>query len=120
MGQMVEALDRGVSTFSTTAINLPFVAVHRRYRAGDRAGAVALFAEISPMVIWCQQHIEVSVAFLKRYCHATGLFSTARVRPPAAEFDGIHVRIADELIDLITRVEARLRADRGRPARRAP
>ena len=36
LGQMIEALDRGVSTFTTTAINLPFVEVHRLYRAGDR------------------------------------------------------------------------------------
>jgi len=113
MGQMVEALDRGVSTFSTTAINRPFVEVHRRYRAGDREGARALFAEISPMVIWCQQHIEVSIAFLKRYCHAVGLFTTARVRPPAAEFDEIHQHIADELIDLVVGIEARLRAEGG-------
>jgi 4-hydroxy-tetrahydrodipicolinate synthase len=112
MGQMIEALDRGVSTFTTTAINLPFVEVHRRYRAGDRAGAVALFAEISPMVIWCQQHIDVSIAFLKRYSRAVGVFSTSRVRPPAPEFDRFHQRIADELIELITAVEARLRAER--------
>ncbi|MBO3748813.1 dihydrodipicolinate synthase family protein [Streptosporangiaceae bacterium NEAU-GS5] len=112
MGQMVEALDRGVATFGTTAINLPFVEVHRRHRAGDRAGAVALFAEIAPMVIWCQQHIDVSVAFLKRYCHAVGLFSTARVRPPGPELDAVQRRISDELVDLVVGVEDRLRAAR--------
>jgi dihydrodipicolinate synthase/N-acetylneuraminate lyase len=114
MGQMIEALDRGVASFGTTAINLPFVEVHRRYRAGDRASAVRLFAEISPMVIWCQQHIDVSIPFLKRYSHAVGLFTTDRVRPPAPEFDDVHRRIADELIELITTVEARLRAERER------
>jgi 4-hydroxy-tetrahydrodipicolinate synthase len=112
MGQMIEALDRGVATFGTTAINLPFVEIHRRYRTGDRAGAVALFAEISPMVIWCQQHIDVSIPFLKRYSHAVGLFTTDRVRPPAREFDDVHRRLADELIDLVTAVEARLRTER--------
>jgi dihydrodipicolinate synthase/N-acetylneuraminate lyase len=114
MGQMIEALDRGVATFTTTAINLPFVEIHRRYRAGDRAGAVALFEEITPMVIWCQQHIDVSIALLKRYCHAVGLFATSRVRPPALDFDEIHQQIADDLIQLITTVEDRLRSERTR------
>lgn len=111
MGQMIEALDRGVSTFSTTAINLPFVEIHRRHRTGDRAAARALFDEIAPMVIWCQQHIDVSIAFLKRYARAAGLFTTARVREPAPAFDAIHERIADELIELVLGIEARLRAE---------
>jgi 4-hydroxy-tetrahydrodipicolinate synthase len=111
MGQMIEALDRGVATFSTTAINRTFVEIHRRYRAGDRAAARGLFDEIAPMVIWCQQHIDVSIAFLKRYCVAAGLFATARVRPPAPAFDPIQSRIADELIELVLGIEGRLRAE---------
>jgi dihydrodipicolinate synthase/N-acetylneuraminate lyase len=111
MGQVIEALDRGVSTFSTTAINLPFVEIHRRYRAGDRAAARALFEEIAPMVIWCQQHIDVSIAFLKRYARAAGLFTTARVREPAGVFDSTHERIADELIELVLGIETRLRTE---------
>ena len=111
MGQMIEALDRGVSTFTTTAINLPFVEIHRRYRARDRVAARALFDEIAPMVIWCQQHIDVSIAFLKRYARAAGLFTTARVREPAGVFDATHERIADELIELVLGVETRLRTE---------
>jgi dihydrodipicolinate synthase/N-acetylneuraminate lyase len=111
MGQMIEALDRGVSTFTTTAINLPFVEIHRRYRAGDRAAARALFDEIAPMVIWCQQHIDVSIAFLKRYARSAGLFTTSRVRQPAGVFDATHEHIADELIELIRGIEARLRTE---------
>jgi 4-hydroxy-tetrahydrodipicolinate synthase len=111
MGQMIEALDRGVSTFTTTAINMPFIEVHRRHRVGDRTRARALFDEIAPMVIWCQQHIDVSIAFLKRYSRAAGLFTTARVREPAPLFDATHERIADELIELVLRVESRLRME---------
>lgn len=111
LGQMIEALDRGVSTFTTTAINLPFVEVHRRYRAGDRRSARQLFHETSPMLIWCQQHIDTSIAFLKRYCLAAGLFTTDRVRPPAAAFDDVHRRIADELIEEILALEERLRTE---------
>jgi dihydrodipicolinate synthase/N-acetylneuraminate lyase len=111
LGQMIEALDRGVSTFTTTAINLPFVEVHRRYRAGDREGARHLFHETAPMLVWCQQHIDTSIAFLKRYCVAAGLFTTDSVRPPAAVFDEVHSRIADELIQEILTLEARLRAE---------
>ncbi len=111
LGQMIEALDRGVSTFTTTAINLPFVEVHRRYRAGDRDGARRLFHETVPMLVWCQQHIDTSIAFLKRYCVAAGLFTTDRVRPPAATFDDVHRHIADELIEEILALEVRLRAE---------
>ena len=64
------------------------------------------------MVIWCQQHIDVSIPFLKRYSHAVGVFTTSRLRPPAPEFDRHHRRIADELIEFITTVEARLRSER--------
>ena len=109
LGQMIEALDRGVSTFTTTAINLPFIEVHRRYRAGDRDGARALFDEVSPMLIWCQQHIEVSIPFLKRYAVADGLFSTARLRAPEIPFDSHQERIAAELIAFTRTLESRLR-----------
>ncbi len=113
LGQMIEALDRGVSTFTTTAINLPFVEVHRRYRQGDREGARALFEEVTPMLIWCQQNIDVSIAFLKRYCLAAGLFATDLVRPQAMTFDRFHQRCADELIESILALESRLRTKHG-------
>lgn len=109
LGQMIEALDRGVSTFTTTAINLPYIEVHRKYRAGDRDGARALFAKTTEMLIWCQQNIDVSIAFLKRYCVAAGLFRTDQVRPPTMAFDDFHRRIADELIEGILALEADLR-----------
>jgi dihydrodipicolinate synthase/N-acetylneuraminate lyase len=116
MGQMIEALDRGVDVFGTTAINRPFVEIHRRHRAGDRAGARALFDEITPMVTWCQQHIDVSIPFLKRYACAAGLFSTDRVRPPVPALDAYQVRIADELIELVLGIEAHLREEATRVA----
>ncbi len=111
LGQMIEALDRGVSTFTTTAINVPFIEIHRAYRDGDRDRARALFDEISPMLIWCQQHIDVSIPFLKRYAVAAGLFTTSRVRVPA-RLDHHAERIADELIALTLRMESRLRDER--------
>jgi dihydrodipicolinate synthase/N-acetylneuraminate lyase len=111
LGQMIEALDRGVSTFTTTAINLPFVEVHRLYRAGDREAARRLFDETAPMLIWCLTHLDVSIHFLKRYCVAAGLFSTAIVRQPGFEFDEVHRRIADELITSTLALESRLRSE---------
>jgi dihydrodipicolinate synthase/N-acetylneuraminate lyase len=111
LGQMIEALDRGVSTFTTTAINLPFVEVHRAYRDGDRARAYALFNEISPMLLWCQQHIDISIPFLKRYAVAAGLFTTPQVRIPA-RLDHYAEHIGDELIALTLSMESRLRRER--------
>ena len=109
--QMIEALDRGVNVFNSTAINYPFVVAHRRYAAGDRSGAIDAFESTLPVLAWSHQHIEISIAFLKRYCKRVGLFSTDMVRPPAARFDAFHARISDELIDNFIRVEERLRAE---------
>jgi 4-hydroxy-tetrahydrodipicolinate synthase len=110
LGQMVEALDRGVSAFNTTAINLPFVRVFQSYADGDREGAKELFARTTPMLIWCQQHIDVSIHFLKRYCVAAGLFTTANVREPIAPFDATHERWASELVRDVIELEEELRA----------
>ena len=46
--QLVEALDRGTSFVTTTAINKPFVHILRHYREGNRDEAAALFTRTLP------------------------------------------------------------------------
>jgi dihydrodipicolinate synthase/N-acetylneuraminate lyase len=109
--QMIEALDRGVSIFTTTAVNLPFRRVLDHYEQGRRDEAWAVFDQVATYLGWAHQHIDVSIAFLKRYCWHRGLFTTAAVRPPSLPYDEYHQRVGDELIDRLLRFEDRLRHD---------
>ena len=113
MPQMIEALDRGVALFTTTAINYPFVVVYRLFAEGRRDVAVEVFERSVPVLAWSHQHIDVSIAFLKRYCVRVGLFVTARVREPTARYDKFHLRFGDELIERVIALELALNTEFG-------
>lgn len=110
IGQMVEAMERGVDAFTTTAINLPFVRIYDLFHRGDVAGANALFARIAFYLTWCQQHIDISIHFLKLYCQVVGVFTTANVREPIMPFDDFHRATALRLITEICALEDELRS----------
>jgi len=119
LGQMIEALDRGVQAFTTTAVNLPFVRVFDLYEQGHRDQARDLFDRLAPFLIWCQQHIDISIHFLKQYCVAAGVFATNAVREPIQAYDEIHRAYGAHLINGIFAIENELRArpaDRGVPS----
>ena len=103
--QLIEALGRGTSFVTTTAINKPFVHILRHYRAGNRDEAAALFTRTLPYLAWAHQHIDISVHFYKLYSHRRGLFTTARARQPTLQFDSYHRRTANEIIDEIIEFE---------------
>ncbi|HUQ91594.1 MAG TPA: dihydrodipicolinate synthase family protein [Bryobacteraceae bacterium] len=103
--QMIEALDRGVHAFNTTAINRPFVHIYRLHHAGRRAEARTLFDRVVPYLAWSHQHIDISVQFLKRYCKRSGLFSTTNARPPILPYDLYHERCGAELIESLIAIE---------------
>ena len=109
--QMIEALDRGVHAFNTTAVNKPFAAIFRLHRAGRRTEAIQLFDQIVPYLAWVHQHIDISIHFLKRYCFRRGLFSTVAVREPILPYDAFHQRCGDELLDRIIAFEDELDLD---------
>jgi 4-hydroxy-tetrahydrodipicolinate synthase len=96
--QMIEALDRGVPTLMPTGLHPIYVGIYRRYHAGDRTGAQAMFHRLLPILAFSNQHLDISIHFFKRLLHRQGLYRTARVRPPILPFDAVHERIADELI----------------------
>jgi dihydrodipicolinate synthase/N-acetylneuraminate lyase len=106
--QMIEALDRGVHAFNTTAINRPFIRIYQLHHAGRRAEAKDLFDRVVPYLAWAHQHIDISIQFLKRYCCRRGLFSTANVRPPIMPYDDYHERCGAELIEKIIAIEDEL------------
>lgn len=108
LSQMIEGLDRGVHAFTPTAVNRAFVHVDRLYREGRREEAAELFESVVPVLAFCNQHIDISVQFLKRYCVRRGLFSTSVVRQPCLPYDEYHQRYGDELTERLIALEDRL------------
>lgn len=106
--QMIEALDRGVHAFNTTAINRPFVMIYNLHRAGRRDEAIRIFEMMLPYLAWSHQHIDISIQFLKKYCVRRGLFQTDHVRLPIMDYDEYHSRCGDELIEKIIAIEDQL------------
>jgi 4-hydroxy-tetrahydrodipicolinate synthase len=96
---LIEALDRGIHAVTPGGLHWVIAEVIRRYRAGDRPAARALFARLLPILGWQNQHIDVSNQFLKLLAVRQGIFATARLRRPDLAFDDVHRRIADELIE---------------------
>jgi dihydrodipicolinate synthase/N-acetylneuraminate lyase len=117
LGQMIEALDRGVQVFTTTAINLPFVRIFDLYEMGQRDNAMELFDRMAPLLVWGQQHIDISIQFLKQYCVEVGIFATDVVREPIQAYDQVHRAYGAHLIDGVLALEDELR--RGTVAGRA-
>jgi 4-hydroxy-tetrahydrodipicolinate synthase len=106
--QMIEALDRGVHGFNTTAINKPFQRIYQLHHSQARDEAMVLFDRVVPYLAWAHQHIDISIQFLKRYCKQRGLFTTANVRPPILPYDDHHERCGAELIAKVMAIEDEL------------
>ena len=106
--QFIEALDRGTSFFTTTAINKPFVHIYNLYNSGKRTEAINLFDSIVPFLAFAFQHIDISIQFFKHYCNKRGLFQTTNTRSLSIPFDNYHETITTELIDRIIEIEDNL------------
>lgn len=108
VSQMIEGLDRGVHAFMPTGMHGIYTAIYRRYAAGDRDGAAALFEHLLPVLAFSNQHLDISIHFFKRLLHAQGVYATDRVRSPKVPFDTIHQQAADRLIERVIALEAGL------------
>jgi 4-hydroxy-tetrahydrodipicolinate synthase len=97
--QLIEALDRGVHAVMPGGLHWPLVAIIRKYREGDRAGAMRLFDRLLPILAWQNQHIDISNQFLKLLAVRQGIFRSGALRNPQVPFDSFHHRIAAELIE---------------------
>jgi 4-hydroxy-tetrahydrodipicolinate synthase len=96
---LIEALDRGIHAVTPGGLHWVIAEVVRRYRRGDRPAARALFERLLPILGWQNQHIDISNQFLKLFAVRQGIFAGASLRRPDVVFDGVHRRIADELIE---------------------
>jgi len=104
--QMIEALDRGVHAFMPTALHTAYATLYRRYAAGDRDAAQALFNELLPILAFSNQRLDISIRFFKRLLWRQGVFTTERTRLPDPGLDPIQTRIADELIERAIAIES--------------
>lgn len=90
VGQMMDALARGVHAFMPTGLELVYCRIHRLYRSGRVAQARTLFEAVLPVLAFANQHIDVSIRFFKALRVAAGLFADPYCRPPVAPLDAIH------------------------------
>ena len=113
--QMVEALDRGVDAMIPEAsMVLLYATIDKRYRSGDRQGAVQLFRRLLPVLAFTNQTLAVSVAFFKRLLKAKGLIESDAMRLGGFTWDAYNARIADELIALVLALEQEVQRE-GQP-----
>lgn len=96
--QMPEALARGVHAFMPTALDPVYVAIYRAHRAGRADAARALFERLLPVLAFTNQHIDVSIRFLKRLRFVEGIFASEHCRPPVPPLDEIQSAETDRLI----------------------
>ncbi len=117
-GQMIEALQYGVHAFMPTAMEPLYVRVFSLFRGGDVAAARALFERMLPALAFANQHVNVSIRFLKMLRVAEGVFATARCRPPVPAFDAVQSAEAEHLIRrIVAEEEVSGRLPGGTPAR---
>lgn len=107
--QMMEGLERGVHAFMPTALHEIYVAIYRRYQAGDITGARELYHKLLPIITFSNQHLDVSIHFFKRLLHRQGIYATSLVREPTLPFDRHHEAQAEYLIGYAIDLMATLR-----------
>ena len=85
-----------------------FAAIDRRYRNGDREGAIELFNRLQPVLGFSHQELIIAIAFGKRLLVRKGIFQTPKMREGNFEWDPYNGRVADEIIEYFLELEATL------------
>lgn len=96
--QMIEALDRGISSIMPSGMFQLFTGVFDRYAAGNREAAKKLFYDILPIITFTRQGQTTNRKFHKVYLKEFGIFATDLSREEVV-FDAYHRRYAMELIE---------------------
>ena len=107
--QMLEALHRGVHAFIPTAMDAIYVAIYRRFQAGDVAGARALHEQLTPVLAFSNQHLDTSIRFFKHLRHREGLFATPLCRAGVRSLDEHQMRELELNVDRVLAMQGQLR-----------
>jgi 4-hydroxy-tetrahydrodipicolinate synthase len=108
--QMMEALHRGVHAFIPTAMDAIYVAIYRRFQAGDVAGARALHEQLAPVLAFSNQHLDTSIRFFKHLRHREGLFATPLCRSSVRPLDAHQMRELELNVERVLAMQGQLRA----------
>lgn len=108
--QMPEGLKRGVHAFMPTGMHWIYTKIFKDFHDGNVHKATALFNEILPILVFSNQHLDISIHFFKRLLWKQGNYPTPNVRQPILLFDKIQQEIADGLIQKIMEIEDRIKA----------
>jgi 4-hydroxy-tetrahydrodipicolinate synthase len=108
VSQMLEALERGVHAFMPTGMEAIYCAICRAFTGGRAEDARHLFEAALPALVFANQHLDVSIRFLKQLRVAQGLFATDRCRPPVAPLDRFQQRSAERLARQVQALEAEM------------
>ena len=98
VGQMIDALDRGVHAFMPTEMEDVYVRIHALHREGRRDEARGWFERLLPILAFSNQHIDVSIRFFKRLRRNRGMFGSDFCRPPVPPLDAQQLTEAERLI----------------------
>ena len=109
--QMIEGLERGVHAFMPTGMHYIYTKIYRDYMDGKHIEAKRLFHELSSVLAFSNQHLDISIHFFKRLLYRQGIYSTSLTRQPILKFDAVHEGISAELISWIIRTEARIKKE---------
>ena len=96
--QMTDALARGVHAFMGTELEAVYVAIVRHWRAGRREAARELFEAALPVLAFANQHVDVSIRFLKMLRRANGIFATDVCRERVRPLDAVQMEEARRLL----------------------
>ena len=107
--QMLEALHRGVHAFIPTAMDTIYVAIYRRFQAGDVAGARALQEQLAPVLAFSNQHLDTSIRFFKHLRHREGIFSTPLCRASVRPLDAHQMRELELNVNRVLAMQGQLR-----------
>lgn len=107
--QMIEGLERGVHAFMPTGMHYIYAKIYRDYMNGKHSEAKKLFYELSPVLAFSNQHLDISIHFFKRLLHQQEVYTTSRTREPILQFDSVHETITDELISYVISTEQKIK-----------
>lgn len=109
--QMIEALDRGVHAFMTTAMNEIYVRIYNLYTSNNKTQAKKLFYQLLPVLAFSNQHLDISIHFFKHLLHKQNIYTTPNVRQPILPFDDFHQATSDQLIDKVIQMTMTIKTD---------
>ena len=98
--QLLDALDRQVDAFIPTGMEFLYTKIYKQYHLGNHDLARELFHKLLPVLNFSNQHIDISIRFLKELRVKEGIFSSSFCRNKRAIFDDTQAKEAKFLLKL--------------------